>query len=129
MVRLRIAAMLALVSLAWLGGCAEERILPYGVVVSASPRELDFGTVPVGSSRRLALILENTSRRTVTLQPNRIPLDVSVEPRVARVPASGRVRVEVTFRPRSERALEDLLRFEEGELGVEVGLRGVAVAP
>lgn len=128
MVRLRIAAMLALVSLAWLGGCAEERILPHGVVVSASPRELDFGTVPVGSSRRLALILENTSRRTVTLQPNRIPLDVSVEPRVARVPASGRVRVEVTFRPRSERALEDLLRFEEGELGVEVGLRGVAVA-
>mgnify|MGYP001358421294 CR=1 FL=1 len=120
-------AALTVLALAGLAGCGEERVVSHEIRVRASPVELDFGIVPVGSSRRLAIVFENEGRSAVALQLQRAPADVSIDSSLVRIPAQGRARVEVTFRPTDERSLEEVLRFEGGGSGVEVGVRGRAL--
>jgi hypothetical protein len=80
----------------------------------AGPDCLDFGIVPVGSSRTLSLDIPNFSDeiRTITLGTDEGAF--SVEPASIEIAPGGLARASVTFRPQERGGYSGRLAFQGG---------------
>lgn len=92
---------------------------------------LDFGEVPVGATKRLALELSNTGAAELVIRGASADLPFSVSPSgELRVPAGGRLRVDVAFSPVDAGPMQGTLQIDsdaDGAPTTRVTLAGVGV--
>ncbi len=110
-----------------------EAVASSAACLSASPSTLNFGTVTVGSSRAISVLIRNLCNRTIHVLAAHMEVGLHyryVGPSSVAIPAHGAIAVQVIFTPRVPGTLTDRLiaRTDEG-IVYPLPCIGIGVAP